>query len=510
MNMISTSAFQDEMDASIKQETLAEKFARVWEKKNSKVARAGGISLMALSLAACGSDDASETSTTTPVAAVDTDGDGVADSADAFPNDATETVDTDGDGIGDNADAYPNDATNTPPVNTITKQLLDFASGDTLAGTDGADVLSLEINADLGATTTISGIETINVTSFGATTINFTKITDVTKFVADGSTGAITLASVADAAMALGFTGSGTNNITAGYKAGTLSGASDTLNIDLSGAAAVNVAVDAGFEDISITTGTSSGSAGQAAVAKSDIDVMTVPGVTKMTITGEGALDLANGVVNGVTSIDASGMSGAMTTGAANATTGFASGTIVGASTGTTVLAGSGADNIGFQSASGTKANTIKLGAGDDMVLLNAAGAGAVVVQGEGGDDHIRMGTSAVTTADVLMGGDGSDTVTIDVGGANGLLLRDIENVVVTANATGTQTFTSNAALAVSAKVNGSCCKFICGFYCIGSKSGIYFYCCNRRDGRFPCCRSIVYGFSRWRILWRHCNHGRN
>ena len=36
---------------------------------------------------------------------VDSDGDGVSDSADAFPEDATETVDTDGDGIGNNADA---------------------------------------------------------------------------------------------------------------------------------------------------------------------------------------------------------------------------------------------------------------------------------------------------------------------------------------------------------------------------------------------------------------------
>lgn len=43
----------------------------------------------------------------------DTDGDGVGDNADAFPNDATETVDTDGDGVGDNADAFPNDATET-------------------------------------------------------------------------------------------------------------------------------------------------------------------------------------------------------------------------------------------------------------------------------------------------------------------------------------------------------------------------------------------------------------
>jgi Ca2+-binding RTX toxin-like protein len=55
MNMISTGTFLPEMDASNKQETLAEKFAAVWEKKNLKAARAGGVSLMALSLAACGS-----------------------------------------------------------------------------------------------------------------------------------------------------------------------------------------------------------------------------------------------------------------------------------------------------------------------------------------------------------------------------------------------------------------------------------------------------------------------
>ena len=57
MNMISTGSFLTEMDASNKQEAIAEKFARVWEKKNSKAARAGGVSLMALSLAACGSSD---------------------------------------------------------------------------------------------------------------------------------------------------------------------------------------------------------------------------------------------------------------------------------------------------------------------------------------------------------------------------------------------------------------------------------------------------------------------
>jgi hypothetical protein len=44
-----------------------------------------------------------------PPAPADTDGDGVADDSDAFPNDASETVDTDGDGVGDNSDYAPND-----------------------------------------------------------------------------------------------------------------------------------------------------------------------------------------------------------------------------------------------------------------------------------------------------------------------------------------------------------------------------------------------------------------
>jgi hypothetical protein len=40
---------------------------------------------------------------------VDSDGDGVPDSEDAFPNNPTEWSDTDGDGVGDNADAFPTD-----------------------------------------------------------------------------------------------------------------------------------------------------------------------------------------------------------------------------------------------------------------------------------------------------------------------------------------------------------------------------------------------------------------
>lgn len=39
----------------------------------------------------------------------DSDGDGTGDNSDAFPNDANETTDSDGDGVGDNSDSHPND-----------------------------------------------------------------------------------------------------------------------------------------------------------------------------------------------------------------------------------------------------------------------------------------------------------------------------------------------------------------------------------------------------------------
>ena len=67
MNMISTGTFLNGMDASNKQSELVKKLVKAWEKKNTKAVRAGGVSLMALSLAACGDDD------TTPFAQSDID-----------------------------------------------------------------------------------------------------------------------------------------------------------------------------------------------------------------------------------------------------------------------------------------------------------------------------------------------------------------------------------------------------------------------------------------------------
>ena len=50
----------------------------------------------------------------------DSDGDGVPDAQDAFPNDPTEWADSDGDGHGDNSDAFPNDPTKWLPEQGVT------------------------------------------------------------------------------------------------------------------------------------------------------------------------------------------------------------------------------------------------------------------------------------------------------------------------------------------------------------------------------------------------------
>ena len=56
-------------------------------------------------LVACGGGGGGGETTSEPVI-TDTDGDGVADSSDAFPDDESETSDADSDGVGDNADNF--------------------------------------------------------------------------------------------------------------------------------------------------------------------------------------------------------------------------------------------------------------------------------------------------------------------------------------------------------------------------------------------------------------------
>ena len=62
-----------------------------------------------------GVSDSADAFPSDPTETVDTDGDEVGDNSDAFPEDPTETADGDGDGVGDNADQFPDDPTRTAP-----------------------------------------------------------------------------------------------------------------------------------------------------------------------------------------------------------------------------------------------------------------------------------------------------------------------------------------------------------------------------------------------------------
>lgn len=77
---------------------------------------------------------------------VDSDGDGVPDDEDAFPDDPSEWADSDGDGVGDNADAYPNSALSA----TVTIDGVDLGvpNADLGGGATMLDVLSAAIAAE--------------------------------------------------------------------------------------------------------------------------------------------------------------------------------------------------------------------------------------------------------------------------------------------------------------------------------------------------------------------------
>jgi len=148
MNMISTGAFLNEMGASNKQPTTAEKFAAVWEKKNAKAARAGGVSLMALSLAACGSSSTTTTTTTTTDTTTTT-------TPTAKTLTLTSGVDTGTDFTGGGAgDTFIAD--NTPTLDAS-------STADTLDGGAGSDTLIIYSDGGAPGLPSLTSIETVKI-----------------------------------------------------------------------------------------------------------------------------------------------------------------------------------------------------------------------------------------------------------------------------------------------------------------------------------------------------------
>jgi hypothetical protein len=348
MNMISTGAFLTEMDASNKQPTLAGKFAAVWEKKNAKAARAGGVSLMALSLAACGSDNDSAATTTTTTTTTTT-----ATTPVAVNSQLTVGVDTLSGGAG--ADTFSGTAGNSEPTLT---------AGDTISGGDGSDMVLMvatganNINIAGLQLDSVEKIRVADSSTGGNTTVNLAGQAGITDLESSGSaqTGNINFSNVsAIADLTLSNTsGGGTTTVT--YISTATVGTADVQNVHLSTAAQTGDVTIAGVETIAVTSDADST---LALAASSASKVTLAAGATKTT------LDL-----------DAAGNSSLVTVDA-SATTGATTITVDPdlATDGMTVTGGSGADIIDISAGALAQYDTIDGGDGADTVRVQSSAA---------------------------------------------------------------------------------------------------------------------------------------
>jgi hypothetical protein len=372
MNMISTGAFQTEMDASSKQPSLAKKFAAAWEKKNAKAARAGGVSLMALSLAACGSDDATTTTatTTTDTTTTDTTTTVVTPASQAFV--LTKDADTIVGGDGD--DTISGLSGTTTEAATDTLNVTDTIDGG--AGTDTMTVINSASNSGALGESVVTNVEIFNVRqtlATGTSDFNAALISGETNVNHYLSAGDVTITNL-EAGAAAGMIGNGTMTsgiLKAGWAATVTSGTVNIVDTKLSGAITTSGTL------LTTNTITSTGSANTtgavslgAAVTTLNIDATTnlttgalantgAAAMTTLTVTGAGKVDIDAAVLEAkVSSIDASGNSGGFNVDLGSLVT-------------QTVVGSSGDDQITAGNVLTT--GSVNAGAGTDTLVLDDA-----------------------------------------------------------------------------------------------------------------------------------------
>jgi hypothetical protein len=395
MNMISTGAFQTGMDASNKQSTLAEKFAAVWEKKNAKAARAGGVSLMALSLAACGSDDVAVTETVTEAETVTvtetvTETVPVVTTAAAMTLSLTTGIDT---ATGDTG----NDIINGGGTSAATQTLNTL---DTIDGGAGTDTLSAVIASNVTPGTL--NVEAYNVSAIAAATLDLIGSTGITSLTNTGSSNTLTVTNVGgDVALTIASTANGG---TFNYVASGLLGTADAKSITVSGVTGGTLNMGTGVETLTLD---SIGSANSLAGLSTSATTLNITGDQNLTIAAAGELTAQ-------TTIDASAFTGRLTL-QTDTTANM------------TLTSGSGADGITADGGSAVL-ETISAGAGNDTVTFDANLADTDVVDGGAGTDTL------VSTYALLQALTSATAATANV--------SNFENVTFTTAFTTNTTFT--------------------------------------------------------------------
>ena len=299
------------------------KLVKAWESKNAKnAAKAGGVSLMALSLAACGGSsttttatDTTATDTTTTVAA-----------AQSFT--LTTTVDTVTGGAGDDSFVGVN--------------LASVAAGDTMSAADtldggaGTDTLTIT-NTESGALSDmdVSNIENIVIRSTdeddtaetldmsnmsGATSLTLNKFTDgvtvsnvvlgteltVNTFTADAAADDVTFAF----ASATGTADVATISIVSSTLQQVVADAIETLTINVSGATVTSMTSLDAAQAKSITIDNSTPTVGTAPGLT--ISAVGDNTATSMTFTGAGTTTATGALSTGLTTLTGSAATGAL------------------------------------------------------------------------------------------------------------------------------------------------------------------------------------------------------
>ena len=367
MNMISTGAFLEEMDSSKNQTTLAKKFAAVWEKKNAKAAKAGGVSLMALTLAACGSDDDTTTTTTTTDTTTTT-----------TTTDAAETItltsrgDTVVTGSGDDT------------INGLTAG--QISSSDSVDGGAGTDKLDVTIG-NTQPKPTIKNIETLVIqsTNDGADLdldLADTSITSIT--ITDSATDLDILNMQNNATFTLQDVTSGAAGLTLDFDTDALGSSTAALTFNVDGSTVTIDNVLTGTLDV--VTSYTFNTSGSASTLTYDLT-----NATAVTMTGSANLTLAStGGFTEIKTITGTAATGGLTIDLDDNPLAY------------TINTGSGKDSIvADQANTATGGRTINLGAGDDTLNLGALGAESddVFTGGDGSDTIIFTDTSDITVA---------------------------------------------------------------------------------------------------------------
>jgi S-layer protein len=450
MNMISTGAFRDGMDASDKQKNLlVNKLVGAWERKNSKTARAGGVSLMALSLAACGSsDDTSDgaiytqtqydsaklaaaaavditsdnaTVIATAVAAVDTTSDNAAAVSLALRNAAAEAGATTFDGQSDAAlisaiKTADNAGISDAAVVALSATDANGAAITTLAGLDVAyEALANPVETSYTMKTTTDDIDgnasdnTINAAYSSSAGMTFQAGDNI-----DGGAGTDTLVvtiGTTGTHQATSLTNVETVNVTFSA-AGTLSllGSTGVTTVNAQGSTAAasvtNIPLGTALEVMNTDQDATLAFKASSVTGSSDSATVTLKNVTGGTLT-VAAIETLNLVssLGGNTLAD-------LTAAAANTVniSGDQTLTITAANTVAETINGSTATGALTLTTDNTNAATISGGSGNDSITSTGTNNTIVTINAGAGNDTITHSANLAST-DVIDGGAGTDTL---------------------------------------------------------------------------------------------------